>query len=272
MQVIQARSAGFCYGVRRAVELTEQALAEGRRPAMLGPVIHNTAVIDGLCRRGARLIRDPREARPGEPVVIRAHGEGEETYRVLQSRGAEILDGTCPHVRRIQQIAREAAEEGRQMILIGNPDHPEIRGICGWGRDVLVFSTPESLAAYLSKHPETAEMPVTAAAQTTQIQEIWESSLKIIKKQCTNLKKFDTICSATHKRQSEAAEIAAQVDVMVVVGDRQSANSRHLFQLCREQCCRTLLVEGAAELTPDKLAGCRLAGLTAGASTPASII
>ena len=130
------------------------------------------------------------------------------------------------------------------MILIGNPDHPEIRGICGWGRDVLVFSTPESLAAYLSKHPETAEMPVTAAAQTTQIQEIWESSLKIIKKQCTNLKKFDTICSATHKRQSEAAEIAAQVDVMVVVGDRQSANSRHLFQLCREQCCRTLLVEG----------------------------
>ncbi len=272
MQVIEAKSAGFCYGVRRAVELTEQALDQGKRPAMLGPVIHNSAVIRQLCSRGARLIQSPGEARPGEPVVIRAHGEGEETYRVLRDIGAEILDGTCPHVRRIQEIARQAAAENRQLILIGNPDHPEIRGICGWGRNVLVFPTPESVGDYLSEHPEMAGIPVTVAAQTTQIQEIWESSLKIIKKQCTNLKKFDTICSATHKRQSEAAEIAAQVDVMVVVGDRQSANSRHLFQLCQEQCSRVFLVEGAEELTPDKLAGCRLAGLTAGASTPASII
>ena len=272
MKVIQAKSAGFCYGVRRAVELTEQALAEGNSPAMLGPVIHNSAVIEDICRRGGRLIDDLRQAAPGEAVVIRAHGEGETTYRALAERGAVILDGTCPHVRRIQEIAAQAAQEGRQMILIGNPDHPEIRGICGWGRGVLVFQTPQEVENYLANHPEISQMPVTVAAQTTQIQEIWESSLKFIKKECTNLKKFDTICSATHKRQTEAAEIAAEVDAMVVVGDRQSANSRHLYQLCRQRCPHVFLIENAEELPWDKLAGCRLAGLTAGASTPASII
>ena len=272
MEVIQAKSAGFCYGVRRAVELTEQALAEGCPLAMLGPVIHNSDVISGICRRGGRLISAPAQAEPGETVVIRAHGEEEETYRILQERGAVVLDGTCPHVRRIQEIAAQAAREDRQMILIGNPDHPEIRGICGWGRNVLVFQTPDQVETYWKTHPEIRQVPVTVAAQTTQIQEIWESSLNFIKKECTNLKKFDTICSATHKRQTEAAEIAAQVDVMVVVGDRQSANSRHLYQLCRERCPRVFFIEGAAELDRDKLAGCRLAGLTAGASTPASII
>ena len=272
MEVILAKSAGFCYGVRRAVEMASQAVEEGRRPAMLGPVIHNSAVIRQLTEGGARLIQRAEEAMPGETVVIRAHGEWEATYQILEERGAQVLDGTCPHVRRIQEIAREAAGEGRQMILIGNPDHPEVRGICGWGRDVLVFSGPEELAAWLERCPEAREMPLTMAAQTTQIQEGWEESLKIAKKECTNLKKFDTICFATHKRQSEAAEIAGQVDVMVVVGDRQSANSRHLVKLCQERCSRVFLVEDAGEITPDKLAGCRVAGLTAGASAPASII
>ena len=270
MEVILAKSAGFCYGVRRAVELAGQWAGQGL--AMLGPVIHNAAVIDGLLSAGSRLIASPEEARPGERVLIRAHGEGEQTYRTLEKIGAEILDGTCPHVRRIQEIARDAAAEGRQMILIGDPNHPEVRGICGWGREVLVFSSPEEVSLWLESGPDRSEMPITMAAQTTQLRKIWESSCEIIKKQCTNVKKFDTICNATHKRQSEAAEIASRVDVMVVVGDRQSANTRHLVQLCREKCARVLLVEQPGELTPDKLAGCRVAGLTAGASAPASII
>ena len=270
MDVILAKSAGFCYGVRRAVDLAEQWAGEGL--AMLGPVIHNTLVIQRLLDRGARLIDAPEEARPGERVLIRAHGEGERTYQILRGIGAEIVDGTCPHVRRIQEIARRAAEAGRQMILIGDPGHPEVRGICGWGRDVQVFSSPASLARWLREAPERAQTPITAAAQTTQLREIWESSCKILKKECTNVEKFDTICNATHKRQSEAAEIASRVDVMVVVGDRQSANTRHLVELCREKCGRVLLVEQAGDLTPDKLAGCRAAGLTAGASAPASII
>ena len=203
---------------------------------------------------------------------IRAHGAGEETYRALEAKGAEIIDGTCPHVRRIQEIARQAALEGRQMVLIGSPSHPEVQGICGWGENVLVFSDPEEVENWIKCTENITSMPITMVAQTTQLQGIWESSWKLIKKQCTNLKKFDTICSATQKRQTEAAKIAANVDVMVVVGDRQSANSRHLYELCQERCGRVFLIESADEIPTDKLTGCRRAGLTAGASTPASII
>ena len=272
MRVILAKSAGFCYGVRRAVELTEGSVAAGERPAMLGPVIHNGQVIDDLCRRGARLIRCAGEARPGETVVIRAHGEGEATYRTLEEKGCRVIDGTCPHVRRIQAIARKAREEGRQMVLIGDPDHPEIRGICGWGEDVLVFAEPESVKKWLEKQPNPCALPLTVAAQTTQTREIWEVSVNFLKKQCTNAKTFATICCATHNRQSEAVKIAAEVDGMVVVGDRQSANTRHLYDLCKDLCPRTFLVERAEDLPMDKLSGCQVVGLTAGASAPAGII
>ncbi len=272
MEVVLAKSAGFCYGVRRAVEMTEQAAAAGQCPVMLGSVIHNHHVIDALLRQGARVVDSPEEVEPGEVVVIRAHGVGEATYRALEAKGAKIIDGTCPHVRKIQEIAREAAGEGRQMVLIGSPSHPEVQGICGWGKDVLVFSGPEEVENWLKSSDDVISVPITMAAQTTQLQGIWESSWKLIKKQCTNLKKFDTICSATQKRQTEAAEIAAGVDVMVVVGDRQSANSRHLYELCQERCGHVFLIENVDEIPTDKLAGCRKAGLTAGASTPASII
>ena len=272
MDVILAKSAGFCYGVHRAVELAEAAAAQGKKPAMLGSVIHNKHVINALLDQGARLIHRAGEAREGETVVIRAHGEGKATYDTLKEIGAEILDGTCPHVRRIQEIASEAAEEGRQMIIIGDANHPEVQGICGWGKDVLVFSGVEEAEEWVKNTPAAREMPITMAAQTTQILKIWEEAYNFLKKECTNLKKFDTICFATQKRQTEAAEIAGEVDVMVVVGDRQSANSRHLCELCQARCERVFLIEGAEEITPDKLQGCRKAGLTAGASTPASII
>ena len=245
MQVIVAKSAGFCYGVRRAVDLAEHVVAAGERPAMLGPVIHNSQVIEDLCARGARLIHAPEEAQPEEVVVIRAHGEAARTYAVLAERRCRIIDGTCPHVRRIQDIARQARDTGRQMVLIGDPGHPEVRGICGWGRGVLVFSDPISLQKWLENQEDPCLLPITAAAQTTQTREIWEESVNFLKKQCTNLKIFDTICCATHNRQSEAMEIAAHVDGMVVVGDRQSANTRPLYDLCNELCPRTFLVERA---------------------------
>ena len=272
MRVILAKSAGFCYGVRRAVDLAERAVYQGYLPAMLGPVIHNEQVVGDLCRRGARIIQSPDAARSAEVVIIRAHGEGEETFRRLQEKNCRILDGTCPHVRRIQEIARTAKEEGRQMILMGDPVHPEVRGICGWGEGVLVFPGPEPLREWLEKQENPCTIPITAAVQTTLTREIWEESVNFLKKQCTNVKIFDTICGATHNRQSEAMEIAAGVDGMVVVGDRQSANTRHLYDLCRELCPRTFLVERAEDLPMDKLSGCQVVGLTAGASAPAGII
>ena len=272
MEIVVAKSAGFCYGVRRAVELAEEAVHSGCLPAMLGPVIHNDQVVGDLCRRGAHVIQSPEEAKSAEAVVIRAHGEGEETFRRLGEKNCRILDGTCPHVRRIQEIARTAKEEGRQMILIGDPGHPEVQGICGWGREILVFSAPSALAEWLEKQDDPWDLPLTVAAQTTQTREVWETSVNFLKKQCTNVKIFDTICSATHNRQSEAMEIAAGVDGMVVVGDRQSANTRHLYDLCKDLCPRTFLVERAEDLPMDKLSGCQVVGLTAGASAPAGII
>ena len=269
MSVTLAETAGFCYGVCRAVELAEQAAASGRRSAMLGPVIHNRQVVADLERRGMRLLARPEEAAAGEQVVIRAHGEAEAAFRALEERGAVCLDGTCPHVRRIQKLAAQAAAEGRQMILLGDPDHPEIRGICGWGRDVLVFSDFSGLKSWILADPARRDLPLTMAAQTTLIREIWKTSADFIKKECTNAKLFDTICGATHRRQSEAADLAAKVDVMVVVGDSQSANSRHLAEICRQHCPRVYLISGAAELRGDMLSGCRRAGLTAGASAPA---
>ena len=272
MSVLLAKTAGFCYGVRRAVELAEEAAAAGGPAAMLGPLIHNREAVSALERRGVRLIERPEEARPGERVIIRAHGEGEETYRVLTERGALVLDGTCPHVRRIQRLAAEAAREGAQMVLIGDKNHPEVRGICGWGKSVLVFSDSKEVENWLKTCPEQINSPLFLAAQTTLIRKIWEISANFIKKQCTNAKIFDTICNATHRRQSEAAEIAARVEVMVVVGDGQSANSRHLAEICRGFCSRVYLVSGAEDLDAELLSDCCRAGLTAGASAPACII
>ena len=266
MKILLAKTAGFCYGVRRAVELAEQAAAAGEGAAMLGPIIHNRSVVEDLVRRGVRLIQRPEEAQPGEAVIIRAHGEGAETYRVLEERGARILDGTCPHVRRIQRLAAQAAAEGCQMVLLGDPDHPEVRGICGWGKNVLVFSDSDLLIKWVSSCQNRSDMPLFVAAQTTLIRKFWKISANFIKKECTNAKIFDTICDATQKRQSEAASIASQVEVMVV-GDGQSANSQHLADICRELCPRVYLISGAGDLHMEP--GCSLAGLTAGASTPA---
>ncbi len=272
MEVIQARSAGFCFGVARAVGMAEQLASSARHTKMLGAVIHNDHVIAALSENGMETIHAPEEADAGDCVLLRAHGEGKAVYDALRRRGAEIVDATCPKVARVQQIVRQAEEEGRQPLMIGDPEHPEVRGIGGWCRNLLVFPGPGELSMWLESGGFRAESPLTVVSQTTLIRSIWETSLKILKKQCTNLKIFDTICSATHTRQSEAASIAAKADVMVVVGDPKSANTKHLTEICRLHCSRVFQIENADELPRTELFGCRVIGLTAGASTPASII
>ena len=271
MKVILAKTAGFCYGVERAVRLAQQT-AQERGGAMLGSIVHNESVVCDLARRGMRLIHAPEEARPGETVLIRAHGEPKETLDALQERGAEVVSAVCPHVERIKKLAQEAEREGRQVVIIGERAHPEVRGIAGWCSGALVFESAQEVREHLEKHPEFANLPSIALAQTTCIRALWESCVKILKKECTNLKINDTICDATQKRQAEAAELAAKVNAMVVVGDRRSANTRHLTEICRENCGKVIQIESADELPPEFFSGCRTAGLTAGASTPASII
>ena len=271
MRVILAKTAGFCYGVERAVALAHET-AKAHGGAMLGSVIHNANVVAELEREGMRLIASPEEAAAGETVLIRSHGESREVLEELQARGAEIVSATCPNVRHIQILVTEAETAGRQVVIIGEHDHPEVQGIASWCRDARIFGNAEEVEKWAEETAEIADLPITMVAQTTCIRALWESCVKFLKKECTNLKIDDTICNATQKRQSEAAEIASSADVMVVVGDRKSANTRHLTEICKENCTRVYQIEDADELSPDMFHGCTVAGLTAGASTPAGII
>ena len=271
MKVILAETAGFCYGVERAVNLARET-AKARGGAMLGSIVHNAGVVREIEDLGMRLITSPDQAKAGETVLIRAHGESRATLDALRERGAEVVSAVCPHVERIRKLAQEAEHEGRRVILIGERHHPEVQGIAGWCSDPLIFENVQEAQKYLQEHPDFAHLPSIMLAQTTCIRALWESCVKFLKKQCTNLKINDTICNATQKRQSEAAEIASSADVMVVVGDRKSANTRHLTEICKENCTRVYQIEDADELSPDMFHGCTVAGLTAGASTPAGII
>lgn len=271
MKVILAKSAGFCYGVARAVKIAHE-IAENGGGAMLGSIVHNANVVEELEQSGMRRIESPDEARRGECVLIRAHGERKEILDTLAERGAVIVSAACPNVCHIQSLVTQAEQEGRRVVIIGESHHPEVIGISSWCTDPLIFENAEKAREYLEIHPEFANLPIILVAQTTCIRTVWESCVNFLKKECTNLKIHDTICNATQRRQSEAADIAAEVDAMVVVGDRKSANTRHLTEICRERCSKVLQIETADELSPEFLSGCRAAGLTAGASTPASII
>ncbi|MDY5612366.1 4-hydroxy-3-methylbut-2-enyl diphosphate reductase, partial [Dysosmobacter sp.] len=256
MKVILAESAGFCYGVHRAVELAEKTAAETGGCWMLGDLIHNSYVVEDLARRGIWKTSDSGQLGPGDTVVIRSHGELRSVLDGLESRGVRCVNATCPNVCRIQKLVAQAEEEGRQPVIIGEPHHPEVIGIASWCRHPLVFEGPEAVKMWLEADPKNRKIPVTAVAQTTCIRELFETSWKILKKECTNAKIFDTICNATHKRQTEAASIAAEVDVMVVVGDRKSANTKHLTEICMKRCPRVLQIENADELSPDFFHGC----------------
>ena len=271
MQVILAKTAGFCYGVERAVHMAEVAAREGGC-VMLGSIIHNDRVITALEALGARQADSPQQVRPGETVIIRAHGETREALRVLEERGAQIMDATCPHVLRIHRLVERAARAGRTPIIIGEAHHPEVMAAASRCERSVVLENTAELADWVAADPARKDMDLLVTAQTTCIRSIWEECVKFLKKQCTNAEIFDTICDATQKRQSEAANIAGRADVMVVVGDRKSANTRHLAEICSTRCARVYQIEGPEELRVGSLNGCSVAGLTAGASTPAGII
>ena len=272
MKVILAKSAGFCYGVRRAVELAEETARRGEPCVMLGSIIHNRDVVDRLAAQGLRAVDRPDQVSEGSGVLIRSHGESRATYEALRARGAKILDATCPNVSRIHQIVSQAEERGRQPVIVGTPDHPEVLAIAGWCRRPAVVSGEEELEKWLSERPERRSQPLTFVSQTTSTQKIWNGCVKKAKKECTNAEFFDTICGATSTRQEEARQLAQQCGLMVVVGDRHSSNTKRLAEICRESCPRVLLIERADELDLGTLPRVDMVGITAGASTPAWII
>ena len=272
MRLELARSAGFCYGVRRAVQMAEMAAEGGRPCVMLGPIIHNRDMIAYLESIGVGLVDTPEEVPPGTAVLIRSHGEGRPVHEALARLGRPVIDATCPNVSRIHQIVSRAEEGGRQVLIIGTRTHPEVAAIAGWCRRPVVLEGVAELSNWLETAPERRDIPLTMVSQTTSTRFIWDSCVEKAKKECTNLKIFDTICNATCKRQSEAQALAARSDAMVVIGGRESSNTKRLAELCGALCPMVVWIERAAELEPSNL--CRKAsiGITAGASTPEWII
>lgn len=272
MKITLAHSAGFCYGVRRAVKIAEDLANEGVSAVMLGPIIHNDAEIQRLGALGMETVDDPQEIPQGTAVVLRSHGETRETFSFLKTKGLEAVDTTCPNVSRIHRLVQQAEAEARRVIIIGVPNHPEVCATASWCKDPLVFQSADELCAYFSQHPDQAKKPFTMVSQTTSTQNLWKFCVENAKKLCTNIKFFDTICNATYTRQAEAQRLAQENDAVIVIGGRNSANTKQLFQICLASCSQTIWVENAEELDVSQFAPGACVAITAGASTPAWII
>lgn len=271
MKVVLAKYAGFCYGVRRAVELAEKRAACG--PVyMLGHITHNDHVIAHLEALGAKTVLTVDEIPQNAVVLIRAHGEPEETYRILKEKGCRVEDATCPNVSRIHKIVAEAEAAGRVPVIVGDPEHPEIIGISGWSKYGIVVKDWADFAKKVQENPKLPELHLTFVCQTTQIRSVWEKCVKNAKKVCTNADFFDTICNATSKRQSEALAMSEKCDGMIVIGDPKSSNTRRLTQLCESRCPFVRQVERGDELHLEEFTRLSSLGVTAGASTPRWII
>ncbi len=272
MSIRVAESAGFCFGVNRAVELVEQAAASGQQVCTLGPIIHNRHAVSRFEEMGVRVIHTPQDAQPGQTVVIRSHGVTKAVQEALEARQVNVVDATCPFVKRIHGIVSKAEAEGRLPVIIGTRSHPEVEGIAGWCNKCKIFENAEELEEWVNSGEIAPDFPISMVCQTTSTESLWKSCENFAKKVFTNVKIFDTICKATEFRQSEAARLSKVCQAMVVVGDTHSSNTGRLAMICREHCDRVFLVDNASELKPENFSGVADVGITAGASTPAWII
>ncbi len=272
MSVTVAKNAGFCFGVSRAVELVEQSATAGKQVVTLGPIIHNRHVVSRFEELGVKVIDRPEDAQAGSTVIIRSHGVTRAVIEALEKQGVEIVDATCPFVKRIHGIVAKASEEGTLPIIIGTRSHPEVEGIAGWCDRCRIFESPEELLEWVDSGEVAQDQPLCMVSQTTSTEALWKKCCKIAKKQFTKLKIFDTICRATEDRQGEAAILSGSCQAMVVVGDPTSSNTGRLAMICREHCPIVALVDNASELDASMFRGITNVGITAGASTPAWII
>ncbi len=266
MEIKRAKHSGFCFGVDKAVKTAFELSYDGTVYTM-GELIHNQQVIDELEKKGIRTLDRVESLKEGDCVIIRAHGIGEQVYKDLNERQVKILDATCPYVKRIHEIVETQNKEGYSIVIVGDPQHPEVIGINGWCGGKALIITSENDAEALAY----SDQKVIVVAQTTFKRAKYEKICEVLKKKFAFVLKFDTICNATVQRQSEAAELSRNVDVMIVVGGRNSSNTQKLYEICKENCSETHLVESADELPLfDK--NMRTVGITAGASTPESVI
>ena len=273
MSIRKADSAGFCFGVNRAINIVNDLLEKGIKVCTLGPVIHNMEMVRELERRGCRAVENIDDIDKDATLVIRSHGVAQSVFDRLIEKQVDFQDATCPFVKKIQKIVSEADQENDIILIAGNKSHPEVRGIIGHCKsDSYTFNNEDELDELVNIIRNKNYKSVLVVAQTTFDTKEWKKCVKKIKKLCTNAKIFDTICNATSVRQNEADLIASCSDFMVVIGDRHSSNTGKLFDICKKQCSNTVLIETADELNYSQVLKADKIGVTAGASTPARII
>jgi 4-hydroxy-3-methylbut-2-enyl diphosphate reductase len=264
MQVLLADEYGFCFGVERAVEMVEEALGEGAAVRTLGPLIHNTQEIERLEAEGVRTIGAPVEITRGETAVIRAHGVTPDVQRELEGRAERVIDATCPFVTKVQKLAERAAAQGRDVVVVGSPDHPEMIGVRGYAPDrAYVVRDAREVASLPPLHE-----PLVVSQTTLKLSTFLEAAEAVRAKADAEPQVVNTICSATRDRQDAARALAGHVDAFYVIGGKHSSNSLKLLSVCKEQCARSFLIETPDEIDPADLEGVNRVGVTAGASTP----
>lgn len=278
MEVTVAKSAGFCFGVKRAVDTVYREIESGEKPVYtFGPIIHNEQVVEDLENRGVQVIHseDELEGLSGGTVVIRSHGVSRDVCEKIEARGMKIVDATCPFVKKIHRIVDEEGRKGRHVVIIGSADHPEVQGIMGWASGpVTVMHTAEEAESFV---PENGK-PISIVAQTTFNYNKFKDLVEILcKKRYDNnvlniLNILNTICNATEERQKEAKAIAGEVDTMLVVGGRHSSNTQKLFEICKKECGNTYYIQTPVDLDSEMFQCSSCVGITAGASTPKKII
>ncbi|MCA1566727.1 MAG: 4-hydroxy-3-methylbut-2-enyl diphosphate reductase [Acidobacteria bacterium] len=264
MQVLLAEEYGFCFGVERAVELVEDALSQGARVRTLGPLIHNTQEIQRLEAHGVATIDAPADVEGEVTAVIRAHGVTPQVQRELEARASHVVDATCPFVTKVQKLAERAAAEGRDVVIVGNPDHPEMIGVVGYAPNNSYVVRDAGEVANLPA----LRAPLVVSQTTIKLSAFLEAAEAVRAKADSEPQIVNTICSATRDRQDAARALAGQVEAFYVIGGKHSSNSLKLLSVCKESCERSFLIETPQEIDAEDLRGVERVGVTAGASTP----
>ena len=272
MEVIVAKTAGFCYGVKRAVEQVYEQIAKAEKPVYTyGPIIHNEFVVKDLEKKGVCVLNTEEElsALTDGIVVIRSHGVGKHIYDLLEAHHITVVDATCPFVKKIHRIVEKQTAEGRRVIIIGSPEHPEVQGIRGWGNDTtLVVEKPEQIDDLLLSKEE----KLCIVSQTTFNYKKFQDLVEKFEKKGYDILVLNTICNATQERQVEARRIASEVDAMIVIGGKHSSNTQKLYEICQKECKNTYFIQSLGDFNPECVNSVRSVGITAGASTPNKII
>lgn len=271
MEVTVAKSAGFCFGVKRAVDMVYEEAKKNTKVYTLGPIIHNEQVVQDLESKGVQVLHSIDELKEEKDavVIIRSHGITKQMQDALEKKEISIVDATCPFVKKIHNIVHEKWNEGYEIIVVGSAKHPEVQGICGWCDNCCsVIETLEEAQKYTQKEPK----KICIVAQTTFNYKKFDKMVEIIAKKRYDIVVVNTICNATNERQVEARKIAAESDAMIVIGGRNSSNTQKLYEICKEECKHTYYIQQLEDLDLEKLQTCRNVGITAGASTPNNII